>query len=183
VTRASNDIDPEAWLADVMPGSMIIRSIGSTNCSLELETRVRKQPRHLEQLEQALLDLGDEAMLLPSVRWRTMKCARLRHGRSYEQMLTLVMAHYDDMARNCSTKPERYALLCRPTIVTATFCGSCGFEKAVKLRPAAWRPSARRRLGDAKAMSGLLPLADVARRDERVQRNRNAPRSRPPRMN
>jgi uncharacterized protein len=40
-----------------------------------------------------------------------------------------------------------------------------GFEKAVKLRPAAWRPLLDVNVETAKAMSGLLTLADVARRD------------------
>jgi hypothetical protein len=42
-----------------------------------------------------------------------------------------------------------------------------GFEKSAKLRPAAWRPLLDADLETAKAMSGLLTLADVARRDER----------------
>jgi hypothetical protein len=42
-----------------------------------------------------------------------------------------------------------------------------GFEKAVKLRPAAWQKLLTADHETAQAMSGILTLADVDRRDSR----------------
>jgi uncharacterized protein len=156
---------------------------------------MRKQPRHLEQLEQELLDLGEEAMLLeeldgfiagvlicpemvPPSEWLPVVWGMTDDEAApvfdtvahMNEVLTLVMAHYDDMARKLFDKPERYA----PFFAVDDRNGDVlwelwieGFEKAVKLRPAAWRPLLDADLETAKAMSGLLTLADVARRDER----------------
>ena len=44
---------------------------------------------------------------------------------------------------------------------------AAGFEKAVKLRPAAWQKVLTAEHETAQALSGLLTLADVDRRDSR----------------
>lgn len=86
------------------------------------------------------------------------------------KVLTLVMAHYNDVAKRLFDKPESYA----PYFAIDDRNGDVlwelwidGFEKAVKLRPAAWRPLLDAHVETAKAMSGLLTLADVARPDAR----------------
>lgn len=156
---------------------------------------MRKQPRHLEQLEQELLVLGEEAMLLeeldgfiagvlvcpemvPPSEWLPVVWGMTDDEAApvfdtvdhMNTMLTLVMAHYNDLAKKLFDKPERYA----PFFGVDDRNGDVlwelwieGFEKAVKLRPAAWRPLLDADLKTAKAMSGLLTLVDVARHDER----------------
>jgi uncharacterized protein len=83
------------------------------------------------------------------------------------------MAHYNDVAKRLFEKPESYA----PYFAIDDRNGDVlwelwieGFEKAVKLRPAAWRPLLDANVEAAKAMSGLLTLADVARRDARFSK-------------
>jgi uncharacterized protein len=89
------------------------------------------------------------------------------------EVLALVMAHYNDVAKRLFGKPESYA----PYFAIDDRNGDVlwelwieGFEKAVKLRPAAWRPLLDADLETAKAMSGLLTLADIARGDARFSK-------------
>jgi uncharacterized protein len=156
---------------------------------------MRKEPRHLKQLEKELLALGEETMLLeeldgfiagvlvcpeviPPSEWLPVVWGQIDDQTApvfdtvahMNKMLTLVMEHYNDVAKKFFEMPERYA----PLFAIDNRNGDVlwelwieGFEKAVKLRPAAWRPLLDADVETAKAMSGLLILADVARRDER----------------
>src|SRR5262249_13407189 len=89
------------------------------------------------------------------------------------KVLALVTGHYNDMARKLFERPECYAPLfandsCNGDILWKLWIQA--FEKAVKLRPAAWQPLLDADIETAKAMSGLLMLPDVARRDERFSK-------------
>ena len=153
-----------------------------------------KQPRRLGQLERELLALGEEAMLLeeldgfiagllvcpelikPSewlpVVWGTAEgdppaFDSLEH---LNRVLALVMEHYNDVARTLVDRPDRY----RPLFPVDARHDDIlweiwivGFEKAVKLRPAAWQALMVADDETARAMSGLLTLADVERSDPR----------------
>ncbi len=159
---------------------------------------MRKEPRHLRQLENELLALGEEAMLLdeldgfiagllvcpemiPPGEWLPVVWGwtETETGSAFgtidhlNKVLTLVMAHYNDVAKRLFEKPESYA----PRFAIDDRNGDVlwelwieGFEKALKLRPAAWRPLLDADMETAKAMSGLLTLADVARRDARFSK-------------
>jgi uncharacterized protein len=137
---------------------------------------MRKEPRHLKQLEKELLALGEETMLLEELDGFIAGVLDDQTAPIFDtvahmnKMLTLVMEHYNDVAKKLFEMPERYA----PLFAIDNRNGDVlwelwieGFEKAVKLRPAAWRPLLDADVETAKAMSGLLTLADVARRDER----------------
>ena len=159
---------------------------------------MRKELRHLRQLENELLALGEEAMLLeeldglvagvlvcpemiPPSEWLSVVWGQTADEAApvfdtadhLNKVLTLVMAHYNDVAKRLFEKPESYA----PYFAIDDRNGDVlwelwieGFEKAVKLRPAAWRPLLDANVETAKAMSGLLTLADVARRDARFSK-------------
>jgi uncharacterized protein len=88
----------------------------------------------------------------------------------FNRVLGLVMAHYNRVAETLFEHPERYAPLfdeiVRPhEIVWEVWIE--GFEKAIALRPQAWRAFHEADPQAARAMSGLLTLADVARQDPR----------------
>ena len=86
------------------------------------------------------------------------------------RILSLVMDHYNDVARTLMERPERYAPLFaidRRNNDILWEVWIVGFEKAVKLRPAAWRALLDADADTARAFSGLLTLADVDRRDPR----------------
>jgi uncharacterized protein len=159
---------------------------------------MRKEPCHLEQLEQELLALGEETMLpeeldgfiagvhvrpevIPPSEWLPVvwgltddEAAPIFDTVAHmNKMLTLVMEHYNDIAKKLFETPER----CAPLFAIDDRNGEVlwelwieGFEKAVKLRPEAWRPLRDADMETAKAMSGQLTLADVARRDERFSK-------------
>jgi uncharacterized protein len=159
---------------------------------------MRKELRHLRQLENELLALGEEVMLLeeldglvagvlvcpemiPPSEWLSVVWGQTADEAApvfdtadhLNKVLTLVMAHYNDVAKRLFEKPESYA----PYFAIDDRNGDVlwelwieGFEKAVKLRPAAWRPLLDANVETAKAMSGLLTLADVARRDARFSK-------------
>ena len=80
------------------------------------------------------------------------------------------MEHYNDVARTLIERPDRYGPQFavdkrRNEILWEIWVA--GFEKAVKLRPAAWQSLLTADHETAQAMSGLLTLADVDRRDSR----------------
>jgi uncharacterized protein len=86
-------------------------------------------------------------------------------------VLGLVMEHYNDVARTLIERPDRYgprfAVDKRHNEILWEIWVA-GFEKAVKLRPAAaWQKLLTADHETAQAMSGLLTLADVDRRDSR----------------
>jgi uncharacterized protein len=155
---------------------------------------MQKTPRHLRQLAQELLALGEDAMLLeeldgfiagllvcpdlikPSewlpVVWGTQDgdspaFDSLDH---FNTVLGLVMKHYNDVANTLIERPDRYGPLFGCDKRNGEILWELwivGFEKAVKLRPAAWQKLAIADTATAQALSGLITLADVDRRDAR----------------
>ncbi len=79
------------------------------------------------------------------------------------RVLGLVMEHYNDVARTLIERPDRPAVRRRQLWEIWV----AGFDKAVKLRPTAWEKLLAADHETAQAMSGLLTLADVDRRDSR----------------
>jgi len=153
-----------------------------------------KPPRYLKQLEQELLALGDDAMLLEELDGFVaglLVCPELIKPSEWlpvvwgsegkdepafdgldhlNRVLGLVMEHYNDVARTLIERPDRYGPLLATDkrnndILWETWV--TGFEKAAKLRPAAWQKLLTADHKTAQAMSGLLTLADVDRRDSR----------------
>jgi len=152
-----------------------------------------KQLSHLEHLEQELLALGGDAMLLEELDGfigALLVCPELIKPSEWlpvvwgsengdepafddldhlNRVLGRVMDHYNEVARTLVERPDRYGplfavderhneIIWQPWIA--------GLERAVKLRPAAWeRLNANSET--ARAMSGLLTLADVDRGDPR----------------
>ena len=89
------------------------------------------------------------------------------------RVFSLVMEHYNDVAQTLMERPERYAPLFafdRRNNYILWEVWIVGFETAVKLRPAAWRALLDVDAETAQAMSGLLTLADVDRRDRRFSK-------------
>jgi uncharacterized protein len=86
------------------------------------------------------------------------------------RVLGYVMDHYNDVARTLIERPDRYGPLFavdkrNDDIIWETWI--VGFEKAVKLWPEAWQKLLIADGETARAMSGLLTLADADRRDPR----------------
>lgn len=153
-----------------------------------------KLPRYLKQLEQELLALGDDAMLLEELDGfiaGLLVCPELIKTSEWlpvvwgseekdepafnsldhlNRVLGLVMEHYNDVARTLMERPNRYgprfAVDKRHNEILWEIWVA-GFEKAVKLRPSAWQKLLTADHETAQAMSGLLTLADVDRRDSR----------------
>ena len=151
-------------------------------------------PRHLKQLEQELLALGDDSMLVEELDGfiaGLLLCPELIKPSEWlpvvwgseegeepafdsldhmNRVLGCVMDHYNDVARTLTERPHRYGPLFpvdkrNDDIIWQTWIS--GFEKAVKLRPTAWQKLLNADRETARAMSGLLTLADVDRRDPR----------------
>ena len=153
-----------------------------------------KPPRYLKQLEHELLALGDDAMLLEELdgfiagllicpelikpsEWLPVVWGSEREDEPVfdsldhlNRVLGLVMEHYNDVALTLIERADRY----RPLFAvdkrhneTLWEIWVAGFEKAVKLRPAAWQKLLTADHETALAMSGLLALADVDRRNSR----------------
>jgi uncharacterized protein len=153
--------------------------------------------RHIKQLDEELLALGEETMLLeeldgfiagllacpelisPSdwlpIVWNEESSGQqpvfedLGHA---NRVLGLVMEHYNSVARTLMERPDRYS----PLFSVDTRNGDVlwelwieGFEKAVTLRPAAWKTLLDADLDTATAMSGMLMLADVAHGEKEVK--------------
>ena len=125
-----------------------------------------KPPRYLKQLEHELLALGDDAMLLEELDGfiaGLLVCPELIKPSEWlpvvwgsegeddtafdsldhlNRVLGLVMEHYNDVARTLIERPDRYgprfAVDKRHNEILWEIWVA-GFEKAVKLRPAAWQ--------------------------------------------
>ena len=81
------------------------------------------------------------------------------------------MAHYNDVARTLMENPDRYT----PLFAIDKRNGDVlwelwieGFEKAVALRPAAWKTFLEAGVDTVAAMRGMLMLANIARGEEEV---------------
>ena len=153
-----------------------------------------KASRRFERLERELLGLGEEAMPLEELDGflaGLIVCPDLIKPSEWlpfvwgteggeepafdsldhlNRVLGLVMEHYNDVARTLIERPDRYGPLFavdkrHNEVLWELWI--VGFEKAVKLRPAAWKPLLAANPETAQAMAGLLTLADVDRRDSR----------------
>jgi uncharacterized protein len=151
----------------------------------------------LKQLDEELLALGEETMLLEELdgfiagllvcpdlikpgEWLPIIWNRdsaepqpafedLDH---VNRVLGLVMEQYNSVARTLMERPDRYS----PLFSVDTRNGDIlwelwieGFEKAVALRPLAWRKLLDADADTAAAMSGMLMLAAIARGDQTVK--------------
>ena len=163
-----------------------------------------------KQLDEALLALGEETMLLeeldgfitgllvcpaliePSdwlpIFWNRDSAdqqpvlADLDH---VNEVLGLVMEHYNDVARTLMENPDRYSPLFaidkrNDDVLWELWIE--GFEKAVALRPAAWKAFLDADGDTVAAMSGMLMLAAIARRDEEVKDHDTASATAPDRI-
>jgi uncharacterized protein len=152
-------------------------------------------PRHLKQLEQELLALGEEATLLevldgfiagllvcpelipPSewLRWvwdseggNEPAFDSLSH---LNKIIGLVMQHYNGTARLLAERPDHYGPLFaidprNDDVLWELWIE--GFETAYKLRPAAWQKCLTADPETAQAMSGLLRLIDAVQPNRRL---------------
>ena len=158
--------------------------------------------RHLKQLEHELLALGEETMLIEELdgffagllvcpdlikpgEWLPIVWSRdgadpepafdnLDHA---NRVLGLIMEHYNAVARTLTERPDRYGPLFPVDKRNGDILWELwieGFEKAVKLRPAAWQRLLDADAETAAAMRGMLTLVDVVRADERLVRNDRA---------
>jgi uncharacterized protein len=153
--------------------------------------------RSLKQLDQELLALGDDSMLLEELDgfvagllacpelimpgdWLPVVCNEDNAGQApvfenldhTNRVLGLVMEHYNNVARTLTERPDRYS----PLFSVDTRNGDIlwelwieGFEKAVALRPAAWKKLLDADVATAAAMSGMLLLTDIARGEKEVE--------------
>jgi uncharacterized protein len=148
--------------------------------------------RSLKQLEEELLALGDEAILIEELDGfiaGLLVCPDLIKPSDWlpiiwdgddqqplfdnldhvNRVLGLVMEHYNNVARTLIERPDHY----NPLLAVDERSGDVlwelwieGFEKAVKLRPEAWRRLLGADADTAAAMSGMLRLADIASGDQ-----------------
>jgi uncharacterized protein len=153
--------------------------------------------RRLKQLDEELLALGEETMLLEELdgfiagllvcpdlikpgEWLPIIWNRdsAEQQPAFEDLdhvnrvLGLVMEQYNSVARTLMERPDRYS----PLFSVDTRNGDIlwelwieGFEKAVALRPSAWRKLLDADADTAAAMSGMLMLAAIARGDQTVK--------------
>lgn len=152
--------------------------------------------RHLKQLKSELLALGEEAMLIEELdgfiagllicpdlikpgEWLPIVWNRdgdeeqpafdnLHHA---NRVLGLIMEHYNGVARTLMERPDRYSPLFPVDERNGDIIWEIwieGFEKAVKLRPAAWQKLLSSDADTATAMHGMLTLVDVAGADQRL---------------
>ena len=153
--------------------------------------------RRLKQLDEELLALGEETMLLEELDgfiagllvcpelikpgdWLPIVWNRDRADQQpvfedldhVNRVLGLVMEHYNDVARTLMENPDRYSPLFaidkrNDDVLWELWIE--GFEKAVALRPAAWKTFLDADGDTVAAMSGMLMLAAIARGDEEVK--------------
>lgn len=147
--------------------------------------------RRLKQLDEELLALGDEAMLLEELDGfiaGLLACPELippsdwlpavwHDDRSDQQpvfenlehanrVLDLVMEHYNSVARTLMERPDRYSPLFSVDTRNDEILWELwieGFERAIALRPTAWKALLDTDVDTAAAMSGMLLLTDIAR--------------------
>ena len=154
--------------------------------------------RRLKQLDEELLDLGEEATLLEELDGfiaGLLVCPDLIKPGEWlpviwnldggdlqpafddlghaNQILGLIMEHYNSVARTLMEHPDRYT----PLFSVDTRNGDIlwelwieGFEKAVKSQPAAWQKLLNADAETAAAMRGVLALVDVACADQYMPR-------------
>jgi uncharacterized protein len=154
--------------------------------------------RRLRQLDNELLALGEETMLFEELdgfiagllvcpdlikpsEWLPIVWGQdsddpqptfdnLDHA---NRVLGLIMEHYNAVARALMERPDHYSPLFAVDERNGDILWELwieGFEKAVKLRPAAWQQLLNTDADTATAMRGMLTLADIARGDQRVPR-------------
>ncbi len=153
--------------------------------------------RRLKQLDEELLALGEETMLLEELDGfiaGLLVCPELIKPGDWlpivwnrdsadqqpvfedldhvNRVLGLVMEHYNDVARTLMENPDRYSPLFaidkrNDDVLWELWIE--GFEKAVALRPAAWKTFLDADGDTVAAMSGMLMLAAIARGDEEVK--------------
>ena len=166
--------------------------------------------RRLKQLDEELLALGEETMLLEELDgfiagllvcpelikpgdWLPIVWNRDRADQQpvfedlghVNRVLGLVMEHYNDVARTLMENPDRYSPLFaidkrNDDVLWELWIE--GFEKAVALRPAAWKTFLDAEGDTVAAMSGMLMLAAIARRDEEVKDHDTASATAPDRI-
>jgi uncharacterized protein len=153
--------------------------------------------RRLKQLDEELLALGEETMPLEELDGfiaGLLVCPDLikpgewlpiiwnRDGAEQQpafkdldhanRVLGLVMQHYNSVARTLMERPDRYSPLFSVDSRNGDVLWELwieGFEKAVALRPAAWKELLDADADTAAAMSGMLMLADIAGGDQKVR--------------
>lgn len=166
--------------------------------------------RRLKQLDEELLALGEETMLLEELDgfiagllvcpelikpgdWLPIVWNRDRADQQpvfedlghVNRVLGLVMEHYNDVARTLMENPDRYSPLFaidkrNDDVLWELWIE--GFEKAVALRPAAWKAFLDADGDTVAAMSGMLMLAAIARGDEEVKDHDTASATAPDRI-
>ena len=152
--------------------------------------------RRLKQLDEELLALGDEAMLLEELDGfiaGLLACPELippsdwlpavwHDDRSDQQpvfenlehanrVLDLVMEHYNSVARTLMERPDRYSPLFSVDTRNDEILWELwieGFERAIALRPTAWKALLDTDVDTAAAMSGMLLLIDIARGEKEM---------------
>ena len=154
--------------------------------------------RRLKQLDEELLALGEETMLLEELdgfiagllvcpdlikpgEWLPIIWNRDSTDQQpafedldyVNRVLGLVMEHYNSVARTLMERPDRYS----PLFSVDTRNGDIlwelwieGFERAIKLQPAAWQKLLNADADTAAAMRGMMALADVVCRDQHLPR-------------
>jgi uncharacterized protein len=149
-----------------------------------------KVPSNFSRLERALFALGEDAILLeeldgfiagilvcpeviPPSEWLHVvlgptcgETSNLGAVAPIPEALRPLMDYYNCVARNLSDRPECYAPIFPIDHRNGDFLWELwigGFEKAVKLRPSAWRRLLDADAKTANSMSGLLTLVDVAK--------------------
>ena len=166
--------------------------------------------RRLKQLDEELLALGEETMLLEELDGfiaGLLVCPELIKPGDWlpivwnrdsadqqpvfedlghvNRVLGLVMEHYNDVARTLIENPDRYSPLFaidkrNDDVLWELWIE--GFEKAVALRPAAWKAFLDADGDTVAAMSGMLMLAAIARGDEEVKDHDTASATAPDRI-
>lgn len=152
--------------------------------------------RRLKQLDEELLALGEDAMLLEELDGfiaGLLTCPELIMPRDWlpvvwhedsadqqpafenlehaNRVLGLVMEHYNDVARTLMERPDRYSPLFSIDTRNNDILWELwieGFEKAIALRPAAWKTLLDADGDTAAAMSGMLLLIDIAQGEKKI---------------
>ena len=152
--------------------------------------------RCLKQLDKELLALGEDAMLLEELDGfivGLLTCPELIMPRDWlpvvwhedsmdqqpafenlehaNRVLGLVMAHYNDVARTLMERPDSYSPLFSIDTRNSDVLWELwieGFEKAIALRPAAWKTLLDADGDTAAAMSGMLLLIDIAQGEKKM---------------